>query len=141
MGSSTASCHSAGDAPVATERGSIVLVGHPNVGKSVLFKRLTGRYVTVSNFPGTTVEVIRGAARSLPGVAVVDTPGVISLPAHSEDEEATTQVLLSEPVRTLIQVGDGKNLRRTLLLSAHLAEMGREQQRCLLYTSPSPRDG
>jgi ferrous iron transport protein B len=124
MGTSTASCHSAGDAPVATEQGSIVLVGHPNVGKSVLFKRLTGRYVTVSNFPGTTVEVTRGAARSMPGVAVVDTPGVISLPAHGEDEEVTTQVLLGEAVRTLIQVGDGKTPRRTLLLSAQLAEMG-----------------
>ncbi|MGV1049424.1 MAG: ferrous iron transport protein B [Solirubrobacterales bacterium] len=124
MGSSTASCHSAGEAPVAAELGSVVLVGHPNVGKSVLFKRLTGRYVTVSNFPGTTVEVSRGAARSLPGVGVVDTPGVVSIPAHGEDEEVTTQVLLDEPVRTLVQVGDGKNLRRTLLLTAQLAEMG-----------------
>jgi ferrous iron transport protein B len=124
MGTSTASCHSAGDTPVAAEQGSIVLVGHPNVGKSVLFERLTGRYVTVSNFPGTTVEVSRGAAREMPGVAVVDTPGVISIPAHGEDEEVTTQVLLEEPVRTLVQVGDGKNLRRTLLLCAQLAELG-----------------
>jgi len=41
----------------------IVLVGHPNVGKSVIFSRLTARYVTVSNFPGTTVDVFRGEAR------------------------------------------------------------------------------
>ncbi|TFH30183.1 MAG: iron transporter FeoB, partial [Deltaproteobacteria bacterium] len=40
--------------------GKIVLVGNPNVGKSVIFGQLTGRYVTVSNYPGTTVEVSRG---------------------------------------------------------------------------------
>jgi len=34
--------------------GKIVLVGSPNVGKSVIFGRLTGRYVTVPNYPGTT---------------------------------------------------------------------------------------
>ena len=28
---------------------TLALVGHPNVGKSVLFHRLTGTYVTVSN--------------------------------------------------------------------------------------------
>ena len=33
----------------------IVLVGNPNVGKSALFGALTGKYVTVSNYPGTTV--------------------------------------------------------------------------------------
>ena len=40
----------------------IAIVGSPNVGKSVLFHKLTGRYVTVSNYPGTTVEVSRGRA-------------------------------------------------------------------------------
>ncbi|MCK5712875.1 MAG: 50S ribosome-binding GTPase, partial [Hyphomicrobiaceae bacterium] len=39
--------------------GTTVLVGNPNVGKSLLFKNLTNRYVTVSNYPGTTVEIVR----------------------------------------------------------------------------------
>lgn len=103
---------------------SIALVGYPNVGKSVLFQRLTGRYVTVSNYPGTTVEVSRGAAQDLPGVAIIDTPGVAGLPTSSEDEQVTARVLLQEPLRAVVQVGDAKNLRRTLLLTAQLAEMG-----------------
>ena len=41
----------------------IALVGNPNVGKSVIFGRLTGRYVTVSNYPGTTVAITRGRAQ------------------------------------------------------------------------------
>jgi ferrous iron transport protein B len=104
--------------------GSIALFGHPNVGKSVLFQRLTGRYVTVSNYPGTTVELSRGSSRFLPGASVVDTPGIVTLPPRSEDEQVALSMILEEPVRAIVQVGDGKNLRRSLLLSVQLAEMG-----------------
>lgn len=124
MSDQCASCHSSGASVATPGTQSIALVGHPNVGKSVLFKRLTGRYVMVSNIPGTTVDMTRGVARDLPGVAVVDTPGVVSIPATSEDEEVTTRVLLNEPVGTVLQVGDAKNLRRTLVLTAQLAEFG-----------------
>ncbi|MBI5311125.1 MAG: ferrous iron transport protein B [Actinobacteria bacterium] len=105
----------------------MVLVGNPNVGKSVLFQRLTGRYVTVSNFAGTTVDLTRGTARDgeLAGLSVVDTPGVVSIPARSEDEAVTVRVLLDDPPKAILQVGDAKNIRRTLLLTAQLAELGR----------------
>ncbi|MDO8347736.1 MAG: ferrous iron transport protein B [Rugosibacter sp.] len=102
----------------------IALVGQPNVGKSVIFHRLTGRYVNVANYPGTTIEVARGIARALPGVEVLDTPGVLTLPARSEDEQATARILLNERLRALVQVGDAKNLRRTVQLSLLLAEAG-----------------
>ncbi len=46
--------------PETTPLPQVALVGMPNVGKSVLFNALTGTYVTVSNYPGTTVEVVRG---------------------------------------------------------------------------------
>jgi ferrous iron transport protein B len=103
---------------------AIALVGNPNVGKSVLFHRLTGAYVNVSNYPGTTVEVSRAAARFDADIDLIDTPGVLSLPARSDDERATMRALLHEPLHTLIQVGDAKNLRRTLTLTALLAELG-----------------
>jgi len=104
--------------------GSIALFGHPNVGKSVLFQRLTGRYVMVSNYPGTTVQLSRGTARFMRDTVVIDTPGVVAFPPCSEDEQAALRVLLDEPVRAIVQVGDGKNLRRSLLLTVQLAEMG-----------------
>ncbi len=103
---------------------AIALVGNPNVGKSVLFHRLTGAYVNVSNYPGTTVEVARAAARFDSSVDLIDTPGVLTLPARSDDERATMQALFDEPLRALVQVGDAKNLRRTLTLTALLAELG-----------------
>lgn len=103
---------------------AILLVGHPNVGKSVLFHRLTGAYVNVSNYPGTTVEVTRASARFDPQAALLDTPGVLALPSRSDDERATMRALLNESSRCLVQVGDAKNLRRTLTLTALLAELG-----------------
>jgi ferrous iron transport protein B len=103
---------------------AIALVGNPNVGKSVLFHRLTGAYVNVSNYPGTTVEVARAPARFDEAVDLVDTPGVLTLPARSDDERATMRALLYEPLQAVIQVGDAKNLRRTLTLTALLAELG-----------------
>jgi ferrous iron transport protein B len=110
-------------APLATAH-AILLVGHPNVGKSVLFHRLTGAYVNVSNYPGTTVEVTRASARFDPQAVLLDTPGVLALPSRSDDERATMQALLKENTRCLVQVGDAKNLRRTLTLTALLAELG-----------------
>jgi ferrous iron transport protein B len=103
----------------------VVLIGNPNVGKSVIFNYLTGKYVTVSNYPGTTVEVASGTmAAQGKKLQVVDTPGINSLIPMSEDERVTRDILLSEPQRHLVQVVDAKNLRRGLLISLQLIEMG-----------------
>lgn len=101
--------------------GRIALVGNPNVGKSVIFGALTGTYATVSNYPGTTVEVVMAAARFDPKVQVIDTPGVNSLTPHSEDERVTRDILL-EGVDLVVQVADAKNLARALVVSLQLAE-------------------
>ena len=110
---------------VAAAPRSVILVGNPNVGKSVLFGALTGKYVTVSNYPGTTVEVTRGSA-VLDGQAwhVMDTPGTNNLTPMSEDEQATRDILMNERDYACVQVCDAKNLRRGLLLTAQLAEAG-----------------
>ena len=109
---------------ILTTPSAILLLGHPNVGKSVLFHRLTGAYVNVSNYPGTTVEVTRASARFDRQMMLLDTPGVLSLPSRSDDERATMSALLNENTHCLVQVGDAKNLRRTLTLTALLAELG-----------------
>src|SRR5574340_190964 len=103
----------------------ILLIGNPNVGKSALFGLLTGKYVTVSNYPGTTVEVTRGSA-VLDGQPwhVMDTPGTNNLTPMSEDEQVTRDILMKERDYACLQVCDAKNLRRGLLLTAQLAETG-----------------
>jgi ferrous iron transport protein B len=102
----------------------VILVGNPNVGKSVVFGYMTGRYVTVSNYPGTTVEVTRGEAKERGGtIEIIDTPGVYSLLPMSEDERVTRDILMAEPGARVIQVCDAKNMRRSLMITLQLAEM------------------
>jgi ferrous iron transport protein B len=107
---------------------TLLLVGNPNVGKSVIFGALTRTYVTVANYPGTTVEITRGRALSLPGAGeIIDAPGTNSLTPSSDDERVTRDLLLAEPDALVLQVGDTKNLRRVLYLTCQLAELRRRQ--------------
>jgi len=103
----------------------IVLVGSPNVGKSVVFNRLTGAYVTVSNYPGTTVEVSRGRAHfGRVDAEVVDTPGMYSLSPITAEERVARSLLLEERPDVVVQVVDAKNLSRMLPLTLELLEAG-----------------
>jgi ferrous iron transport protein B len=103
----------------------LLLVGNPNVGKSVIFGHLTGKYATVSNYHGTTVEVSYGnIMHAGEQYTVVDSPGVNSLLPMSEDEQVTRNILLNEDFDSVLQVADTKNLRRSLVISLQLAEMG-----------------
>jgi ferrous iron transport protein B len=105
----------------------VALVGNPNVGKSVLFGRLTRQYAIVSNYPGTTVAVTHG--RALVGAEVcdlVDTPGVNALEGElSEDELVTRRIVDGPDVDVVIQVADARNLRRGLMLTSQLAACGK----------------
>lgn len=106
------------------EKDKIILVGNPNVGKSVIFGLLTGKYVTVSNYPGTTVEVSRASSGfDRKKYLIIDTPGTNSLIPQSEDEKVTRDILLEEQAEIVVQVADSKNMRRALSLSLQLSEM------------------
>jgi len=103
----------------------MMLVGPPNVGKSVIFNELTGTYAVVSNYPGTTVEVSRGQTRiGDTRIDVLDSPGAYSLAPISEDERVTQQLLMDEPVDLVLHVVDAKNLRRMLPMTFQLIEAG-----------------
>ena len=101
----------------------MLLIGQPNVGKSLLFTRLTHRYATVSNYPGTTVEITSAMAEFDGELReVVDTPGTNTLAPQSHEERVTRDLLLATDSADVVQVGDIGNLRRTLLLSLQLSE-------------------
>lgn len=103
----------------------VALVGSPNVGKSVIFNYLTGRYVAVSNYPGTTVEVAKGLV-TLRGVAceIVDTPGIYSLIPLTEEEAVTRRLLCAERPDVVVHVIDAKQIKRMLTLTLDLLEAG-----------------
>ena len=102
-----------------------ILLGNPNVGKSALFSALTGLHATVSNYPGTTVEVHRGRLPGRP-IEVLDSPGVNSILPAGEDERVTwalVQAARSEPGSVVVQVADAKNLRRAFLITLQLGQL------------------
>ncbi|MFZ5801452.1 MAG: FeoB small GTPase domain-containing protein [Candidatus Omnitrophota bacterium] len=103
----------------------LIIVGNPNVGKSAVFNRLTGKYATVSNYPGTTVEVSR-ATLKVAGqeFEVVDTPGMYSFLPVTEEERVTRRIILEESPTVVIHVVDAKNIDRQLSLTLQLIEAG-----------------
>jgi len=114
--------HHHGASSVAARPGvaSVVLAGNPNVGKSVVFSALTGTYVDVSNFPGTTVELTRGRMGDRD---VVDTPGVYGVSSFNEEETVARDVILEGDV--VVNVVDAVHLERDLFLSLQLIDMGK----------------
>ena len=101
----------------------VALVGNPNVGKSVLFNALTGAYVTVSNYPGTSVDVARGTARlGDETFEICDTPGMYALLPITEEERVAREILLNETPDVVVHVLDARNLERMLAMTLQLLE-------------------
>ena len=114
--------HAAGDfAPQVAGRISVALVGNPNVGKSLFFNYLSGMYVDVSNYPGTTIEFTSGRYKDFD---IVDTPGVYGISSFSDEERVTREVVLRADV--VLNIVDAAHLERDLFLSLQLIDMGKK---------------
>ena len=99
----------------------ILLMGNPNVGKSVIFSRLTGVHTTVSNYPGTTISYTRGFLKlGEEKVEVIDVPGTYTLEPTSEAEKIALQMLETGDI--VINVVNATNLERSLYLTLQLLE-------------------
>ncbi len=108
------------------ESKKIFLVGSPNVGKSAIFNALTGSYVTVSNYPGTTVDVSEGVLNigEHHKLHIVDTPGMYSLKPITGEEDVTRRLIFEESPDCILHIVDAKNLGRMLPLTFQLMETG-----------------
>lgn len=102
----------------------LLLVGNPNVGKSVFFSRLTGAQVIASNYPGTTVGYTKGRVR-LNGkpVEIIDVPGTYTLQPTNKAEEVAVQMLQEGDV--VVNVVDATNLERNLNLTLEILQTGK----------------
>lgn len=108
-------------APSEIER--IILVGNPNVGKSVIFNHLSDSYAIVSNYPGTTVSLSKGNG-TVRGVdyEIIDTPGMYSLLPITEEERVSQSYLFENDPYVYLHVIDAKNLQRMLPLTLQFIE-------------------
>jgi ferrous iron transport protein B len=102
----------------------IVLVANPNTGKSCLFNQFTGIGATVSNYPGTTVDVMSGLTnlKYFKDIKITDLPGAYSLGKSSEDERVTMDYITCRKPAVVINVVDANNLARNLYLTLKLLE-------------------
>jgi len=103
----------------------ILLMGHPNVGKSVFFNRLTGAKVLESNYPGTTVDFMKGWMR-LEGedVELIDVPGAFSLEPKDRAEEVAVKMLAENKDSVIVCVLDASKIERGLYLALEIIERG-----------------
>ena len=101
----------------------ILLIGQPNVGKSSLLNALVGPRVTVSNYPGTTVEITK-AKKSFNKTKIefVDTPGIYSISDRSEEEKVTERALFEEEADGVIVIVDATSLERSLYMALQILE-------------------
>jgi ferrous iron transport protein B len=97
----------------------IVLAGNPNVGKSIFFHSFTGTYVTVSNYPGTTLEVSSGRFN---GNVVIDTTGVYGVSSFNDEERVARDAILSADM--VVNIVDCVHLERDLFLTQQIIDMG-----------------
>lgn len=117
--SATATCCAAPVVDAPPEACRIVLVGNPNVGKSLFFNAFTGLYVDVSNYPGTTVAVSSGR---MGDDVVVDTPGIYGVSSFNDEETVARDIVMEADV--ILNVVDAVHLERDLFLTQQVIDMG-----------------
>lgn len=125
----------------------VLLIGNPNVGKSVIFSRLTGVNVIASNYPGTTVEFTKGYMR-LKGerVEIIDVPGTYTLKPTSRAEEVAVKMLNdalkeNDDNTIVINIVDATNLERNLNLTLQLIKTGIPLVVCLNFWDETKHTG
>lgn len=103
------------------QRLSLVLAGNPNVGKSVVFNYLTGLYVDVSNFAGTTVDISSGKTGEY---TVIDTPGIYGVSSFNDEERVARDIIMDADI--VLNIVDATHLERDLFLTQQLLDMGKQ---------------
>ena len=111
-------------------RRTVALAGNPNVGKSTVFNALTGNRQHTGNWSGKTVACAEGRLRG-GGLTLTDLPGTYSLRAHSEEERAAREFLVSGQACAVVLVTDAGCLERSLILALQVLEVQKNAILCL----------
>lgn len=121
-------------------RRTVALAGNPNVGKSTVFNALTGSRQHTGNWSGKTVACAERRLRG-GGLTLTDLPGTYSLRAHSEEERAAREFLVSGQVCAVVLVADAGCLERSLILALQVLEVQKNAILCLNLMDEAAKKG
>ncbi|NIR88047.1 ferrous iron transporter B, partial [Candidatus Bathyarchaeota archaeon] len=103
---------------------TIALAGNANVGKSVIFNRLTGLHQHIGNWPGKTIERAEGTLHFKGYIIdIIDLPGIYSLSTFSIEEIVSREYIAVERPDLVINVVDASVLERNLFFTLQLLEL------------------
>ncbi|HRY12720.1 MAG TPA: fused ferrous iron transport protein A/B [Syntrophomonadaceae bacterium] len=126
--------------PIDLTTKRVVLVGNPNVGKTLVFSRITGTGVVTGNYAGTTVEVVTGRFEYEDRYyELIDTPGIYSLDQTSPADAAVVQLVREADI--ILNIVDATNLERNLNLTLQLLQLGKPMLVCLNYWDETAHNG
>lgn len=114
-------CHDIKEDPkIFEQKNKVLLMGNPNVGKSVFFSNMTGVNVVSSNFAGTTVSYTAGKMKmGETEYSLIDVPGIYAAEATSEAEAVAIKFMNADPLAILFVI-DASNLERNIKLALEL---------------------
>lgn len=120
----------------------IVLVGQPNVGKSMLINSISNARLKVGNFSGVTVEkqeIVFKYRKYI--IEITDLPGSYSLNDYTLEEKVTKEYLENSPYDIILNVLDSTNIERNLFLTSELLALDKKMVIALNMSDEADNEG